>query len=251
MYSRARKYAIFTAFLSAATLLHAADMPSGASLVQRYIDRSGGAQAWAKAGNMTMSGTVEMAGQNISGTVTIAQQGEKSYTVMEFAGIGKIEEGYDGTTAWQNSALQGPRILEGDEKVEVKRASTLSRITDWRQVYKEARTIGSDDLDGKPVWKVEMVAKEGKPETFYFEKDSGLLVRITGVHTTELGDIASDAVMSDFRAVDGILTPFAQTEKAMNQTIMLHFNKVSYNDSLPPGRFDLPADIKALAAKKK
>jgi hypothetical protein len=37
----------------------------------------------------------------------------------------------------------------------------------------------------------------------------------------------------------------------MNQTIVLHFNKVSYNDAVPPGRFDLPAEIKALAAKKK
>jgi hypothetical protein len=253
MYERAMKhsYSVLTVFAVAASLSIAADLPSGESLMQRYIDRSGGAEAYAKAKNMAMSGTVEMPAQNISGTVSIFEEGEKSYTAMEFAGIGKIEEGFDGETAWENSALQGPRILDGEEKIEAKRAATLARITSWRDVYKEAKTIGSEDLDGKPAWKVEMTAEEGKPETFFFDRDSGLLVRISGVHTTPLGDIAAESIMSDFRPVDGILTPFAETEKAMSQTIVLRFRDVSYNVSLPQDRFDLPASIKALASRKK
>src|ERR1700733_10541701 len=95
----------------------AADGPSGESLLQRYIDKSGGAEAYARAKNMALSGTVEMAAQNIKGTVSIFEEGEKSYTSMDFAGIGKIEGGFDGETAWENSALQGPRVLEGDEKI--------------------------------------------------------------------------------------------------------------------------------------
>ena len=43
---------------------------------------------------------------------------------MDFPGIGKVEEGFDGETAWENSALQGPRILDGDEKAAAKRAAS-------------------------------------------------------------------------------------------------------------------------------
>ena len=247
------RYVLLVLIVSAiaGSLSIAADMPSGESLLQRYIDRSGGAEAYAKAKNMTMSGTVEMPAQNISGMVSIFEEGEKSYTAMEFAGIGKIEEGFDGDTAWENSALQGPRVLEGEEKIEAKRAATLSRITSWRNVYKEAHTIGSADLDGKPAWKVEMIAKEGKPETFFFDRDSGLLVRISGVHTTPLGDISAESIMSDFRPVDGILTPFALTEKAMSQTIVMRFANISYNVPMPKDRFDVPAQVKAVASRKK
>jgi hypothetical protein len=253
MHQRAlkHKYTLLAGFAIAASLSMAADMPSGESLLQRYIDRSGGAEAWARAKNMAMSGTVEMPAQNISGTVAIFEEGEKSFTSMEFAGIGKIEGGFDGETAWENSALQGPRILEGDEKIDAKRAATLSRITAWREVYKSAHTVGSEDLDGKPAWRVEMTPKEGKPETFFFDRDSGLLVRSSAVHTTALGDIAADSTMSDFRTVDGVLTPFTLTEKAMNQTIVMRFASISYNVPLPKDRFDLPAPVKALAAKKK
>src|SRR5580692_6202708 len=230
MHQRAlkHKYTLLAGFAIAASVSMAADMPSGESLLQRYIDKSGGAEAYAKAKNMAMSGTVEMPAQNISGTVSIFEEGEKSYTAMDFAGIGKIEGGFDGETAWENSALQGPRVLEGDEKVDAKRAATLSLITAWHDVYKEARTVGPEDIDGKPAWKVEMTPKEGKPETFYFDRDSGLLVRISAVHSTPLGNIAAESTMSDFRPVDGILTPFVLTEKAMSQNIVMRFRNISY-----------------------
>ena len=238
---------VFAALSAAA----AADMPSGESLLQRYIDKSGGAEAYTKAKNMSMNGTVEMQGRNISGTVTIFEEGEKSYTAMDFPGIGKVEEGYDGDTAWENSALEGPRILEGDEKASVKRAATLALITSWNKVYKSANTVGDGDVEGKPAWKVEMVPNEGKPETFFFDKNTGLLVRISAVLSTALGDIATEATMSDFRPVDGILTPFAITEKAMSQNVVMHFAKIAYNADIPANRFDLPAAVKARRDKKK
>lgn len=239
------------ASLLAAAHMVAADMPTGESLLQRYIDRSGGAAAYANAKNMSMSGTVEMAGRNISGTVTIVEEGEKSYTAMDFPGIGKVEEGYDGETAWEDSALEGPRILEGDEKASAKRAATLALITSWRQVYKDARTVGEADVDGKPAWKVEMTPNEGRPETFFFDKESGLLVRISAVLSTAMGEIATEATMSDFRPVDGILTPFVMTEKAMSQNIVMRFSKIAYNAEIPPNRFDLPPAVKAKLDQKK
>jgi len=229
----------------------AADLPSGESLMQKYIDRSGGADAYAKAKNVAMSGVVQMPAQNISGTVEIYEEGEKSYTGMEFAGIGKIEEGYDGKNGWQNSVLQGPRLLEGDELVSAKRAAQLSVLTSWHDIYKSAETTGSEDIDGKPAWKVTMTPKEGMPETFYFDKDSGMLVRIAAVFSTALGDISTDSTMADFRQVEGILTPFVMTEKAMGQNIVLKFNRIGYNVTMPPGRFDMPEAVRAVAAKKK
>jgi zinc protease len=235
----------------AATVCLAAENPSGASLIDRYIERTGGTAAYAKIRNMAMSGAVQMAAQNISGTVTIFQEGEKTYTSMDFAGIGKIEEGYDGVNAWQNSALQGPRVLEGDEKLSAERGATLGLITNWREVYKEANTIGPENVDGKPAWKVEMVAREGKPETFYFNRESGLLVRTSAVYSTPMGEIKTESSLSDYRPVNGILTPFTMTENAMNANIAMHFNTITYNATIPNERFEPPAAVKELLSKKK
>jgi hypothetical protein len=242
----ARLLILTTAALSP---IFAAELPSGESLLKRAIEKSGGAQAYARAKNVSMTGKVEMEGRNITGTAILLEEGRKSYTAMEFPGIGKIEEGYDGETAWEDSALQGPRVLEGDEKAAAKRASTLWLIAAWREVFTEAKTIGPADVDSKPAWQVQMVAKEGKPETWFFDRDSGLLVKTSGILSTAMGDLATELTMSDFRTVGGILTPFAMTQKAMSQTIVMRFDKIAFNAPIPPDRFDPPSSVKSLRKK--
>jgi len=241
-------------FLSAfllAPLLFAADLPSADKLLQLSLERSGGALALAKAKNAVMTGTVEMAGHNITGPVELYQDGSKSYTVIDLPGIGKVEEGFDGETAWEMNALQGARIKDGDEKAAIERSSKISLLSSWHDYYKQGKTVGSEDVEGKPAWKVEMTPKEGKPETFYFDKNTMLLVRTTATIATPLGEIPVDALMGDYRVVDGIQTPFTLTQKAMSQVIVMKFDKVQYNAPIAADRFDLPPAVKALAAKRK
>jgi hypothetical protein len=234
-----------------APLLFAADLPSADKLLQLSLERSGGAQAIAKAKNAVMTGTVEMAGHNITGPVELYQEGSKSYTVITVPGIGKMEEGFDGETAWDMNALQGARIKDGEEKANIERSSKISVLSSWRDYYKQAKTVGSEDVGGKPAWKVEMTPKEGKPEVFYFDKDTMLLVRTTAIVATPLGEIPVEAMMGDYRVVDGIKTPFTMTEKAMSQVMVMKFDKVQYNVPIAADRFDLPPAVKALAAKRK
>jgi hypothetical protein len=167
--------------------------------------------------------------------------------------VGKVEEGFDGETAWEMSALQGARLKDGAEKATAQRASKLTVLSSWRDYYKSARTLGAEDFDGKPAWKVELTpkAEDGRPEVFYFDQKSVLLVRETQTLSTAMGDIPVDAAFSDYRSVDGIQTPFSMVQKAMGQSINMHFDKVTYNAAIAPDRFALPAAVQALVDKRK
>ena len=236
-----------------ASLAFAADLPSGESLLARCLTKSGGTEAYAKVKSAAMTGTVEMVGHNLTGPVSVFQQGEKMYTAIELPGVGKVEEGFDGQTAWEVNALTGARVKDGEEKTAAVRASKmgLDLMNSWREYYKEARTLGEEDVEGKSAWKVQLIPKDGKPETFYFDKESGLLVRMTQTIATALGEIPVDGSLSDYRSVGGILTPFTMTQKAMSQTMTMHFEKVEWNPAIPAKRFDLPAAVKALAERGK
>jgi hypothetical protein len=234
-----------------ASLAGAADLPPGDSLLARCLMKSGGAEAYAKVKSATMTGRVEIVGRNITGPVSVFQQGDKTYTVIELPGIGKVEEGFDGTTAWETNALQGPRIKDGEEKAATVRASRLNLMGSWREYYKDARTVGEEDVEGKPAWKVELTPKEGKPETFFFDKASAMLVRITQTVSSAMGEIPVDVSLSDYRPVGGIETPFTIIQKAMSQVMAMHFEKVEWNPVLPASRFDPPATVQALIAKGK
>jgi hypothetical protein len=169
---------------------------------------------------------------------------------MELPGIGKMELGFDGDTAWENSSLQGPRIIEGDEKSAMERSSSFALVTSWREEYKSIRTVGEEDVNGKPAWKVEMTPNQGNAETFFFDKASALLVRMATVMSTPLGQIPTDMTLSDYRMVDGISTPFTTTQNAMGQSIIMHFDKIVYNAPLAKDAFDLPDAVKAVLAKR-
>jgi hypothetical protein len=237
--------------LTLASVGHAADLPSGESLMARFIQVTGGQAAYAKIKSVSMTGDIEMAGRNVAGSVSIVESGEKAYMSLDFSGIGKVEECYDGVNAWESSAISGPRLLEGSEKSSIRQASTIAVITGWRDAYRQTRTAGTEDVEGKPAWKVEMTPKEGQPETFYFDRESGLLVRVKSILSSAMGDIASDLEMSDYREIDGIRTPFTMTEKVMSQDIVMRFSSIVYNGPVPPHRFDPPADVAALLQRKR
>jgi hypothetical protein len=246
------KWFALPAALLTVSLLWSADFPSAESLIRRCIEKEGGAAAMERSQTAIMTGTVEVIGRNISGAFEISQQGEKSYTKLDLPGIGKIEEGFDGTVAWEANLLQGTRLKEGDELEATRRASRISMLGDWKEYYKSATTKAEADVNGKPAWQVEMIPTKGHgAEQFYFDKDSGLLVKMTQTMPTGFGDIPVELTLGDYRPVDGILTPFLMNQSAMGQNMALHIEKVTYNAKIPPATFDLPPAVKELLAKKK
>jgi hypothetical protein len=243
--------ALFLISVSVVSLVRAADLPAGESLIRLCIEREGGQAAVDRTQSAIMTGTVELVGHNISGPLETYQQGEKSYTSIELPGIGKIEEGFDGTVAWEANVLQGPRVKEGDELEAAKRSARISVLGNWTDYYKSAVTKGSADVGGKPAWQVELTPRKGSAEQFFFDQVSGLLVRVSETLSTSLGEIPVVMTIGDYRVVDGIQTPFLMTQSAMSQNMAMHIEKVTCNVQIPASRFDLPPAIKALVAKQK
>jgi hypothetical protein len=238
-------------FLGVVSLVFGADLPLGESLIERCIQSEGGAKAIARAQTAIMTGTVEIVGHNISGPLEMDQDGDKAYTHIELPGIGKVEEGFDGTVAWEMNLLQGARVKDGEELAAVKRASRISVLGNWKEYYRSAVTQGAEDVGGKPAWNVAMTPTEGRTvEHFFFDRASGLLVKMTQTLPTAMGDVPVEMTLGDYRAVDGIQTPFLMTQSAMGQNMAMHIGKVIYNAKIPAGTFDLPAEVKALVKKK-
>jgi hypothetical protein len=251
LYKRSLILGLSAALLPLSAALMAADLPSAEQVLQKCLERSGGAERLAAAKTVEMKGTVEVVGRNISGSIVIDEQGEKSYSGIEIPGIGKIEEGFDGAVAWESSAIQGTRIKEGDEKAAMERSSSFRVLSHWREYYSAIRTTGSADVGGKPAWKVEMTPKQGHVEIYYFDRDSGLLTRMDQTVSSPLGEIPTSVELADYRSVDGIQTPFAMTQEAAGQKMAIRLDTVTYNADLAPRLFELPDAVKELLAKKK
>jgi hypothetical protein len=233
-----------------AGVLAAADLPKADTLLDKYIEVTGGKAAYAKMRGQKLTGTMEFPAMGLKGTLTIYSAApDKQYLEMSFEGVGKMQEGSNGEIAWANSAMQGPRLKEGGEKAESLARAKFNAELNWRDLYKTVETVALETVDGKQCYKVLGTPKTGSPRTIWFDKDSNLMVKMSAVTETPQGDIQSDTSISDYRKEGDILAPHKMMIKAGPMEIAMLVNSVQINPEIPKGTFEVPSEVQALIKK--
>jgi len=242
-------------FLSAASLnaQKSAEKPplTAEQILDRYVEATGGGERYAKLRSQAATALVEVQGKDMKTRIEMYQAaGGLSYVVSEMPGAGKMEQGTAEGIAWEKSLMRGPRIKTGEERISALRESDLRSRIDWRRHYPKVELAGSEIVDVSDCYKVILTPVQGKPETRYFDKGTGLLVKSARTVTTQMGEIPAETRYSDYRKVDGILAPFRLEQKLLNMTQVTVLEKLSYDVDIPAGKFELPQEIRALAKGK-
>lgn len=247
-----RRIAFLTAFSAFSVIAFADDaLPPAQTIIDRFIQVTGGRAAYEKRTSEIMKGTVEMGAQNIKGTVTrYSQPPDKSYTLMELDGVGKIEEGAAGGVVWENNPMTGPRVKSGDEKAQGLRDAVFNGQLNWQKMFSKAETVGVETVNGEPCYKVLFTPIDGKPETTYYEKKSGLAVKTTTVASSPMGEFPVEEDLSDYKSFDGVMVPTKMVQKVAGQEFVITVQTVTANQPIPEDRFNPPPEIKTLLDKK-
>jgi hypothetical protein len=224
-------------------------LPKAEEILDKFVEVTGGKAAYEKVHNEKSTGTFEFVGKGVKGTLTSYRaEANKMYTRVELENIGAIEHGTDGETAWTLS-LQGPHIAQGEERALALREATLRAPLQWRKLYKSVETAGVENVDGVACYKVVLTPNEGKPETQYYDKKSNLMVKMTMTVVSQMGEIPSEMVISDYKEQNGLLSPRKTHNKVLGQEFETTVSQIDYNIDMPKDRFDLPNEIKALVTK--
>jgi hypothetical protein len=168
---------------------------------------------------------------------------------VELAGIGKLRDGFDGQVAWSSNSIQGPHVKEGVERAQALQSSQFNAELNWRDVYTKAETTGVETVEGKECYRLVLTPKEGPPMTQFFDKQSGLLVKMTMTAQGPTGEIQVESILSDYRNEGDILIPHKIAQKAVGMDFSQTIDSVKHNVEIPKDRFDLPDEIKALVKK--
>jgi hypothetical protein len=226
-------------------------LPKAEQILDRYIEAIGGLAAMEKINNRVTKGTMDVPAAGVKLSITVySARPNKSYTVIESAATGKIENGSDGEVAWQISATSGPQVFEGKEKASQLHLNIFDRLAQWRKIFKQVETTGMEDVAGKSCYKVVATPPDLAPQTLFFDKDSGLLVKLSMTSESQMGPIPVESFPSDYQPVDGILMPRKNVIKTVGPERVATVDSIEHNVNLPPDRFALPAEIKALIKKK-
>jgi hypothetical protein len=241
---------IALALTFAGRLTVAADLPKGETLLDKYIEVTGGKAAHAKIHSDMTTGTMEFKAMGLKGKITTyGAEPDKKYSEVLLDGVGKMQEGVNGDVAWSLSAMQGPRVKEGDEKTETILQSKFNADLNWRDLFNTAETVGVETVDGKECYKVVLTPKTGSQSTRWFDKESNLLVKLSMTSKSAMGEIQSEMVVSDYRKEGDILLPHKMIVKAGPMEFVATVDTVQHNPEIPKDKFDIPDEIKALLKK--
>lgn len=225
-------------------------LPSVESVMNHFIAATGGKAAWEARHSQIEHATIDFAKQGLKGTLTIYEAAPDKYLgVTELPGIGKISTGSNGEVAWENSALQGPRIKQGAERADALREGAFNAPLFWQKLYVKAETTGMETVESHDCYKVVLTPKEGKPVTEFYDKKSGLMIKTLATVSSQMGDVNAEIVYDDYRKDGAILSPHRLVNRAAQQEFIIQIDSVESNPELPKDRFELPAEIKALLNK--
>jgi hypothetical protein len=227
-------------------------LPSAESILDRYVEVTGGKAAYTQLHNILSIGTFYVAGTSMRGTFKAYEaEPNRSLSIIEIEGGEKIEEGTLGDVAWDRSSKEGPRLKEGEEKAISLREATFNSRLKWRLLYKNAACVGAETVGERKCYKVVLTPSAGGPLTQYYDAESGLLVRSVITVNSPAGPVPSENNYSDYQESNGVLFPRKLAHRVGSEETVVVLDSVRCNADIAWYRFDLPSEVKALLAKSR
>lgn len=244
--NRIRTVAVAALALAAhAGTARAQQLPPAKQIVDKYVEAIGGRGMLGRFNARHTVAEMSMPSMGMTMTMDVYQaRPNKVFTRMSSA-MGTFTGGYDGSVAWSNNPMQGPRILTGSELNQTLSRSEFDANLDMAASFPTMETVGQRTVNGQECWEVRMVHKTGVEMRNCFDKTTGLLVATTSKQQSEMGEIETEATYSDYQVFDGIKMPTKTTMSMAGQQMVTTVKSVSH-EAIPDSIFALPAEVKAL-----
>ena len=238
--------------------------PSPESILDKYIEASGGAQRLASLTSFVGRGANVGFG-GFAGDVEIAAKApDKRATIILFkpeTGQGDQIRTYDGRTGWVRTPLNvlGEFQLAGGDLEGARFDAQLSFPGQIKQILRNLKagptTTISDipNRDAQPGVtpmqnrSVNVVQGTGPGDllvTMYFDRQTGLLLRELRYSNSPIGRVPTQIDFADYRDVDGIKLPFRISFAWLDGRDSITLNDIKLNVPVDEDKFGRPAPVK-------
>ena len=245
--------------------------PSADKIVDKYLQTIGGTERLAGLKSFTAKGTsVGFGGFGGGGKVQIfAKFPDQRATVIDFPDSPERGDSlriFNGHEAWMETPLTilGEYQLTGGELDGARLDAQLSFPGQIRQVLTNLRVsmpVTISDLPGpssqtsnqssmvavgqdRIVDVVQGTTPRGTLATLYFDKESGLLVRMVRYGKSPIGRVPTQIDYADYREVNGIKMPFRMLFAWLGGRDAIQLSEVQTNVPIDAARFGRPAPSK-------
>jgi outer membrane lipoprotein-sorting protein len=243
--------------------------PTGASVLDKYIQALGGAAKLAAIKSYRATGTsVGFGGFGGGGEVQIFAKAPDSRTTwIQFRKETERPDAIrvtNGRTAWIKAPLTvlGEYQLTGSELDGAKLDAQMSFPGQVKQILTQLRVgppTAISDLPGpesqtkdagasgigqdRTVTVVQGTTPGGTLVSLYFDVESNLLLRMVRYGRTPIGRVPTQMDFGDYRDVNGVKFPFRVTFAWLDGRDAIQLSKIETNVTIPDSKFDTPETV--------
>jgi outer membrane lipoprotein-sorting protein len=211
-------------------------------IIQKMIDAQGGRKTLESIDDSTVTGTMELIQQGLSGEITIyKKEPSKMRFDIEIMGM-LITQAYDGNLAWWvNPQTGATEEMPASEAANMKRDALPRDAAFNPEKYGISFTSkGKEVLEGKDHYVIEQTYDDGFKVTLYVDSATYLLTKSKGTFSTDMGEAEFEQFTSDYKKVHGIMTAHKITTY-MNgaEARILTITDIQYNTGLEDSLFKM------------
>ena len=221
-------------------------LPTPREIIDRFIEATGGKEAYRKHKFRTARGAFEMPAMGMKGPMLVKQSTPNLMLVnISLPGIGEMKQGFNGTVGWSIDPMSGPQLMAGKQLEQMKREADFFNSVDILKNFKESRTVARTDFNGEMCYQIKLTSEDGVTNAYY-SVESGLAKGSRTVASTPQGDIPTTTMLLEYKDFGGVLVPTRTSVEMLGQQQMIVIEDITF-DEIPESEFALPAAIKTLS----
>jgi photosynthetic reaction center cytochrome c subunit len=215
--------------------------PAAGQVIEKYIQALGGAAAIQKVSSRVEKGNAEVMGQKMAITVYVkAPDKRASYMTTP---KGESITAYNGSAGgWLGNPGRPIHDMSSAEAAAASLDADLHFATDLKTTFTELKPAPAAKI-GDTETNVLIGARNNQPPVkLFFDKQSGLLVRMVRFSDTILGLNPTQIDYADYRDVNGVKTPFRWTLARPSGAFTIQIDSVQQNVAIDDTKFVRPPD---------
>lgn len=222
----------------------AAGAPSADQILDKYIQALGGAQQVASVTSFLARGTYQGYDDPEKRPAELYAKAPDERTLIVHTPNGESTATFDGLSAWiaapDTDQPMPVMPLTGGDLQGAKVDAALAFPTGIKQLFSQWRVGFATNINDHDVQVVQGSNPSESPVKFYFDQQSGLLLRVLRYTDLPVGLNPTQIDFSDYREVSGVKFPFQWTVTWTDGRSITELNQMQPNAAIDAAKFAKP-----------
>jgi len=213
-------------------------LPSADQILDKYLAAVGGADALHKVRTRVQKGTVDAMGQQYP--IEIYSEAPEKRLSISHPSFGESVTAFNGQAGW----LTTPRGVHSMNSAEQQSARIDAQIylpARLRELYQEFKVLAGETIESHSTFLVTAKGVSTPPLRMFFDKQTGLLLRMIRYTETPLGRNPLQVDYADYRDAGGLKLPYQWTLTRTNGSFTIRINSIQQNVPIDEKLFVTPA----------